>query len=139
MPLPPKRHGHALTGRGRLLQSFNTHFKAAKRAVGHGKTTNNVELEQAMARLGLRPGKVTHECDVRSLKKSGNLPTFVIANIMCEPPGQHWVAYYKGIKYDPLGKDRSGSAEQNDVETNCGQRCLGYLLLCKKQGKAVFL
>ena len=139
MPIPPKRHRHALTGRGRLLQAYRPHLTAAKRAVGHARTTSNIELEDAMKRLGLSPGVVTHECEVRRLKRQGKLPRFVIANIMCKPPGQHWVAYYKGVKYDPLGKDRSGDAEQEKVETNCGQRCIAYLLLCRAQGKAVFL
>lgn len=139
MPVPPKRRSHALTGKGHLLKAYGTHFTKAKRAVGHGKTTSNVELEQAMQRLGLRPSMVTHVCDVRKMKKAGTLPTYVIANVMCEPPGKHWVAYYKGVKYDPLGEDRSGDAEQNDVETNCGQRCIAYLLMCKKRGRAVFL
>ncbi len=139
MPVPPKRHSHVLNGRGRMLKAYESKLTVAERAVGHGKTTSNVELEQTMAKLGLKPGVVTHECEVRKLKRSGRLPRFVIANIMCKPPGEHWVAYYKGVKYDPLGKDRSGDAEQDDTETNCGQRCVAYLLLCRTQGKAVFL
>jgi len=92
-----------------------------------------------MKKMGLTPCKVTHVCDVDDLRKQGTLPRFVIANIMCKPPGQHWVAYYKGYKYDPLGKDSSQSAEQNDVETNCGQRCLAYLDMCKKANRTISL
>ena len=96
-----------------------------------------MELEKALNYLGLRPFKVCTECDVQEMKKKGILPTYVIANIMCTPPGQHWVAYYKGYKYDPLGKDKSQSAEQNNVETNCGQRCIAYLEMCKKKNKTM--
>ena len=129
---------HAPTTRHRTMESFRRHFKTAKRAVGHGHTTSNLELEDALKKLRLLPMKVTTMCDVARMKRDGVLPKYVIANVSCEPPGQHWVAYYRGIKYDPLGKDRSGTAEQNDVETNCGQRCIGYLLMCQKANKAIF-
>jgi len=133
---PPIRGSAA---RNQILTRFDRHFSSAKKVVGHGKTTTNVELEEAMRKMGLGPGKVTHVCEVEKMKSQGTLPPFVIANIMCKPPGQHWVAYYKGYKYDPLGKDSSKSAEQNNVETNCGQRCLGYLAMCKSLNKTIFL
>lgn len=134
---PPKRRFVGGGSRQRILADYEAHFKKAKRVVGHGKTTTNVELEKAMNYLGLRPNTVCTECDVADMKSKGTLPTFVIANIMCKPPGQHWVAYYKGYKYDPLGKDSSKSAEQNDVETNCGQRCVAYLDMCKKKNRTM--
>ena len=142
MPRPPKRalpkrrfSGGA--ARHKILQDYDSHFAKAKRVVGHGKTTSNVELQKALNYLGLKPNKVCTECDVAKMRSNGTLPPFVIANTMCTPPGQHWVAYYKGYKYDPLGKDSSQSAEQNNVETNCGQRCVAYLDMCKKRNRTM--
>jgi hypothetical protein len=132
-----KRRFRGGSARQKILQDYEAYFKRAKRVVGHGKTTSNIELEKALDYLALRPNKVCTECDVAKMKDSGTLPPFVIANTMCKPPGQHWVAYYKGYKYDPLGKDSSKSAEQNDVETNCGQRCVAYLEMCKKRNKTM--
>ena len=142
MPRPPKRptpKRRFVGGAGRrsLLLEYDSHLSKAKRAVGHGKTTNNVELKKAMQYLGLTPCEVGTECDVASLKSKGTLPKYMIANISCEPPGKHWVAYFRGYKYDPLGKDASNTAEQNDVETNCGQRCIAYLMMCKKKNRAI--
>jgi hypothetical protein len=107
-----------------LLREFNKRLDTVKRVMGHGKTTNNIELEKAMRKLGLSPAKVGTKCEPKDAK-------YTIANESCKPPGTHWVAYYNGERYDPLGKDRSGTAEQNKVETNCGQRCIAYLLMCK--------
>lgn len=142
MPRPPKRTlpkrrfaGGA--GRQKLLADYDQHLKRAIRVVGHGKTTTNHELEKAMNKMGIRPNFVGTVCDVDKMKANGTLPRYVIANIMCKPPGQHWIAYYKGYKYDSLGKDKSNSAEQNDVETNCGQRCIAYLEMCKKRNKTM--
>ena len=136
---PPKRRFVGGNSRAHILREYDTHFAKAKRAVGHGKTTTNVELQRAMNYLGLRPSVVTDVCEVDRMKKAGTLPPYVIANIMCKPPGQHWVCYYKGYRYDPLGKDSSQSAEQNDVETNCGQRCIAYLTMCKKKNRTISL
>ena len=134
---PPKRRFVGGGGRAKILQEYDQYFRRAKRVVGHGKTTSNLELEKALDYLRLRPFKVCTECDVKTMKDQGTLPPYVIANIMCGPPGQHWVAYYKGYKYDPLGKDSSKSAEQNNVETNCGQRCVAYLEMCKKKNRTM--
>lgn len=142
MPKPrgsrvPKRRFPGGTGRAKILQEYDQFFKRAKRVVGHGRTTSNVELEKALDKLGIRPSKVCTECDVKTMKSQGTLPTYVISNTMCGPPGQHWIAYYKGYKYDPLGKDSSKTAEQNKIETNCGQRCIAYLEMCKKKNRTM--
>lgn len=144
MPRPPRKYAaerrfNGGASRIQTINEYNNHLRRAKKVVGHGTTTDNIELGAAMKKLGLNPGKVCTECDVREMKEGGALPPYVIANIMCEPPGKHWVAYYKGYKYDPLGKDSSKSAEQNDEETNCGQRCLAYLAMCKKKNKTIAL
>lgn len=110
--------------RMKTLQEYNRHFQTAKKVVGHGTTTTSDELEKGMRKLGLRPMAVGTVCDPKD-------KTYMIVNESCELPGTHWVAYYKGARYDPLGKDRSKSAEQKDSETNCGQRCLAYLLMCR--------
>jgi hypothetical protein len=57
-----------------------------------------------------------------------------ILNTAYEPPGVHWFAVKNGYVYDPLGNDASRSAEQPVDTTDCGQRCIAYLLLCKRHG-----
>lgn len=118
--------------RAQTLKEFDKYFKIAKKAVGHAHTSTNVELERAMKKLKLVPSKVGTKCDPKDA-------TYMIGNESCSPPGTHWVAYYKGVRYDPLGKDRSKTAEQADAETNCGQRCIAYLLLCRAKKHAVYL
>lgn len=107
--------------------------------MGHGSTTSNFELEDGLKKLRLQPFFVGTVCDIKSMKKQGRVPTYAIANISCEPPGKHWVAYYKGTRYDPLGDDRSKSQEQPDEDKDCGQRCIAYLLLCRHYTRPILL
>lgn len=143
MPRPPKRQvrQRKFVGGGgfrqKVLADYDVFFKKAMRVVGHSGSTTSSELTKAMNRLGVQPNLVCTICEVNKMKEKGTLPPFVIANIMCKPPGEHWVAYYKGYKYDPLGKDSSKSAEQNKVEENCGQRCVAYLDMCKKRNRTM--
>lgn len=123
-PVPSTSRAGGSGARRALLREFNRHLETAKKVVGHGTTTNNHELEKGLRKLGLTPMAVGTVCDPKKA-------TYMIANESCKPPGTHWVAYYKGARYDPLGKDKSGSAEQNNSETNCGQRCIAYLLMCR--------
>ena len=77
--------------------------------------------------------------------------------------GEHWVAFFRGDNgeiayYDSFGRDpeelfanirdnhtgakhnitpTENDAEQNIKESNCGQRCLAYLLLCRDYGSQV--
>lgn len=48
------------------------------------------------------------------------------------PPGTHWFCTYDGYVYDPLGDDDSRTQEQPDDTDDCGQRCIAYLLMCKR-------
>lgn len=62
-------------------------------------------------------------------------------------PGSHWMGLYKhkgkNIIYDSFGRsskklkipvklfvDTENDAEQNVIETNCGQRCIAFLACC---------
>ena len=60
------------------------------------------------------------------------------------PPGKHWRAMAhdpsgSDIVYDPLGGGvgTDPDAEQSDVEQNCGQRALAFLIVCDRDGLAV--
>jgi hypothetical protein len=52
--------------------------------------------------------------------------------------GEHWLALTPGLVYDSFGRqkygDNSGDAEQAMKETNCGQRCLAFLLVYDELG-----
>ena len=59
-------------------------------------------------------------------------------------PGEHWVAVAGNYQYDSFGRrnilhrrvltDTDNDAEQQRSETNCGQRCLAWLLVFDYMG-----
>ena len=52
--------------------------------------------------------------------------------------GEHWLAIAPGLVYDSFGRqkygDYTGDAEQAIQQTNCGQRCLAWLLVYDELG-----
>ena len=70
-------------------------------------------------------------------------------------PGEHWVAVHKGktktLFYDSFGRDpeelfpniskkitsTEQDAEQRVEQTDCGQRCLAFLLICSIYGEEI--
>lgn len=144
-PRAPRRRkknskkGMSAPTRHRLLSQYNKLLERTTEIMGHNSTTSNFALEDALKKLRLQPFFVGTICELRALKKQGRLPMYSIANISCEPPGKHWVAYYRGTRYDPLGDDRSGSQEQPTKDKDCGQRCIAYLLLCRHYTRPILL
>jgi hypothetical protein len=101
--------------------------------MGRQKTSNH-ELELAMRRFGLNDCEVGPLSMYEKRKEIPNPPKYGIYNTMYGPPGQHWFCCFKAHKYDPLGDDSSDTQEQPSGDDDCGQRCIAYLLLCKKKG-----
>jgi len=65
-------------------------------------------------------------------------------------PGEHWLALGQNILYDSFGRDLRSmiggqlrvteeDAEQSIEESNCGARCLAWLLVLDNYGPAVAL
>jgi len=57
-------------------------------------------------------------------------------------PGTHWCAVADGLFYDSFGRalmpDRTDDdPEQHVLENNCGQRCLAFLCVYERHGRAV--
>lgn len=101
------------------------------------KITSSSELEQALVKFGLSPCEVGPLSMYENRKNGGKAPKYGIYNTMYEAPGQHWFCCYENYKYDPLGDDQSDTQEQPDNTDDCGQRCIAYLLMCKKNGGAI--
>ena len=73
-----------------------------------------------------------------------------IMNTSDKMPGEHWFALYKEkgclYAYDSYGQAHLTNAkwsdddiEQSYIETNCGQRCIAWLILANKDLKAAML
>ena len=69
-----------------------------------------------------------------------------ILNTKRNGPGEHWVAFARGssglVAYDSFGRHASNlavnadlDAEQGLLESNCGQRCLAWLMVFHKYGE----
>lgn len=105
---------------------------------GTGKMdkTSNVELKKMMDGQGLVPNEVGTILDYEANSENGEWkgPPFAIYNTDDGPPGIHWFAVHEGYVYDPFGDDKSKSQEQPYSDKDCGQRCVAYLLLCKRHG-----
>ena len=121
----PKRRRH--------LAKYYNYLSIVERTAKHSNQTSDTELRKLLDQYGmLDEGEVGSYRLFEENTKSGEWPVYGIYNTMRAPPGQHWFCCYKGRKYDPLGKDASRTQEQPDAADNCGQRCVAYLLMCKR-------
>ena len=119
--------------RRRELSKYYKFLDIVLRHAKHNNTTSNTELEKLLDQFGmLDDGEVGTYTEFAGNSESGDWPTYGIYNTMRGPPGQHWFCCYRGKKYDPLGEDGSRTQEQPDESNNCGQRCVAYLLMCKR-------
>jgi hypothetical protein len=124
---------------------------ALKRVVlmlGHGNTTFGSELE------GI--GKSLFRFKWGGVFSADTLPNtldpkkYYIANVdNADQEGSHWVAIHDGYIYDSFGrsakemnpnftrhclKRTDDDQEQSYNQTNCGQRSLAFLIVCKSHG-----
>jgi hypothetical protein len=122
-----------------LEDEYNGVLRRVIAVAGHSDDTDTAELESLLHRFHLEPGEVGSYTDFENRQKDSDPALYGIYNTMHKPPGQHWFCTYGDYVYDPLGVDDSDTAEQPAKSDDCGQRCIAYLILCKKKGKAVAL
>lgn len=122
-------------GRVHYLPVYNAILKRVHFDMGHADSTSNTELEAMLDHYGLRPYEVGPSGLMHA--RTAESPKYAIYNTAAAPPGEHWICFYGDYMYDPLGEDSSGSQEQPDEADDCGQRCVAYLLLCKRTRTAI--
>ena len=142
MPRKPRERKSARVDQ---LREYNRMLSKVRRLFGHVNSTSQSELEQMLKKLNLQPAEVgtkaLYEKREDNLKGLGSWrsgssapPKYGIYNTMYKPPGEHWFCCFDDYMYDPLGKDASKTQEQPYNTDDCGQRCIAYLLLCKRHG-----
>lgn len=128
--------------RARKMREYTKILQRVRSIMGV-QDTSSAQLESAMRRFGLVPSEVgalgKYKARMEKLRGQGSAPKYGIYNTMEGPPGQHWFCCYGDYKYDPLGNDRSNTQEQPDNTDDCGQRCIAYLLMCRKRRAPVYL
>lgn len=110
-------------------------------ALGKCSTTAESELNKLGRQLFKKKFKGVFAGD-DNLPKEG---MYIFNTASRASGGEHWLAHAGGLVYDSFGRrkygDLTGDAEQEDAETNCGQRCLAWLmayhLLGKDQAKLI--
>lgn len=103
------------------------------------QVTSDQELREMMNHYKLTPGEVGSKGDFESMVDNKENVLYGIYNTDHHPPGTHWFCVYDGYVYDPLGDDQSKTPEQPKEDDDCGQRCIAYLIMCKKLGKGAIL
>jgi len=128
------------------MEPYNIYLKIIENDMGNDTTTNH---------------QLNHYCEsvfpkYRGCFSSDTIPK--LQNDECcifnldnsDEPGSHWMGMYKNkgknIIYDSFGRcskklkipvklfiDTENDAEQNIIETNCGQRCISFLACCYTQ------
>ena len=128
---------------------YNRYLNGIKSLIGN-YTTTTTQLNRTGVQLFGKKYKGTHSAAIhmtvpRMLMQFGDC---CILNTSSKMPGEHWVAFARGKKqmyaYDSFGRHVSGlasdadmDAEQAILESNCGQRCLAWLMVFNKHGEDV--
>lgn len=94
--------------------------------------TSDQQLRDMLKHYKLTPYEVGSKTDFEQMVDNKENIRHCIYNTDHTPPGTHWFAVYDGYVYDPLGDDQSRTPEQPREDEDCGQRCVAYLLMCKK-------
>ena len=139
---------------------YKKQLKISEKLVGHSTTTNNVELGEIGTKLfGARFMGVFSKDTIPWSSLIDSPGNCCIANVeIASDPGSHWIALYCPVDarfpilYDSFGREfneiltttdqhemrlkkvtvTEDDAEQEMSESNCGQRCLAFLLVCHK-------
>tara|TARA_Y100000114_G_scaffold99370_1_gene92546 strand:- start:1656 stop:1991 length:336 start_codon:yes stop_codon:yes gene_type:complete len=100
--------------------------------------TSTPQLENMLQHYGVKDFTVGTRTDYDHHHDQGDeAPRAGIFNTDHGPPGTHWFCVYDQYVYDPLGDDHSGTQEQPEEATDCGQRCVAYIVLCEKLGHSI--
>ena len=123
------------------LAMYDHALQIATGKIGHEDMTSRPEL-RAIGRQ-LFAGRFAGVYALGEKPKLTAAKPYAIWNT-ANPPGKHWRAMVhdpsgSDIVYDPLGGGvgTDPDAEQSDVEQNCGQRALAFLIVCDRDGLAV--
>ena len=128
---------------------YNQILKIVVKYIKHNHTTYNHELDKAAKHfLGYN---YIGTFSSSNMPKKINKNQYCIANNKPENhDGEHWVAFSHDLVYDSFGrpykslsdywsnlkhKDTDMDREQEFNESNCGQRCLAWLILYHYFGK----
>lgn len=116
------------------MEAYNKYLKTIESKIGNTTTT-----ETQLDRLG-RQLFDTEWSGVFPADRVEMTRRYAIANFdSSDETGSHWVAVVKASDnifiYDSFGRSEwDDDAEQTIVETNCGQRCLAWLLVVHNHG-----
>lgn len=112
-------------------------LSSVRKEFGKGETSTS-QLENMLEHYGVEDYEVGTRTDYDEHHQMGKgAPRCGIYNTDAGPPGTHWFCVFDQYVYDPLGDDKSGTAEQPKEGTDCGQRCVAYILLCKELGHSI--
>lgn len=115
------------------MEHYNRYLKQVESKIGN-TTTSESTLDKLGRRLFKGEWDGVFPADAVKIKRYG------IANFdETGETGSHWIAIVKTnnkyIFYDSFGRaDWDDDAEQDTAETNCGQRCLAWLLVAHNHG-----
>lgn len=142
-----------MTDKQFIENEYEKYLKDVESKMNKNTTTNNIELNHLCKYLFKNNFRGVVPSDKIPKLKNGQSCIVNLDN--SNQPGSHWTAVYKSkgktIFYDSFGrghktilkplknthktiKNTEDDAEQNIVETNCGQRCIAFLLICYKYG-----
>lgn len=115
------------------MEHYNRYLKAVEAKIGN-TTTSESTLDKLGKQLFGREWSGVFPADKVSIDRYG------VANFdSSDEPGTHWIAIVNSngryIFYDSFGRaDWDTDSEQHVAETNCGQRCLAWLMVAHNHG-----
>lgn len=114
-----------------MRQAYDRVLDEVKGRYGDAQTSDE-ELRRMLHHYKITPSEVGSKSDFESMVDNKENVPYAIYNTDHTPPGTHWFAVCEGYVYDPLGDDQSRTPEQPREDEDCGQRCVAYLLMCKR-------
>ena len=121
-----------------MHQAYDKVLDQVKGRYGEMETSDS-QLRDMLRHYKLTPFEVGTKGLFEQNADNGTTPKYAIYNTDHTPPGTHWFCTYDGYVYDPLGDDQSRTPEQPKEDEDCGQRCVAYLLMCKKLKRGAIL
>ena len=136
-------------------EKYNKILSKVEKGLGHNGITNQYELQEYCDK---NIPNFTTVSGYDMMSKLKNKQSAIINLDNSKGPGTHWVATIRDgrdlVCYDSFArptkgkngilsklktnglkvKDTDYDIEQNELETNCGQRCVSFLLFCQKFG-----
>ena len=114
---------------------YEAFLKDVERVIGHSDVTFSTTLHDLCVYLFQHKFMGVFAKDRLPRQIKG----YAIANLdSSDEPGSHWVAIGDNVIYDSFGRSLKGfgsrvrteeDAEQGMLESNCGQRCIAWLLV----------